>query len=103
MNYLTHIELKSVVEYMGDDNKDEADQISTPMTTNLLSLLYHAPRLSSFDFDPDPSKSGYYPSDIGNRELTDMFSKLPLETVSLTGLRLGDWASKDSLKTVWPN
>ncbi|KAG8699421.1 hypothetical protein FRC08_005319, partial [Ceratobasidium sp. 394] len=102
MKRLTHIELKSVVEYVEGENEDETDK-NILIITNLLSLLYHSPHLSSLDLDLDPTKSGYEPCDIGNQELMDMFSKLPLETVSLTGLHLGDWAKKDALKSVWPN
>ncbi|KAG8738010.1 hypothetical protein FRC10_007403 [Ceratobasidium sp. 414] len=77
MKHFTHIEVKSAVDYLEDENEDEVYHTNILAITNLLSLLYHSPYLSSFDFDLEPSKSGYQPCDIGNQKLMDMFSKLP--------------------------
>ncbi|KAG8698301.1 hypothetical protein FRC09_007303 [Ceratobasidium sp. 395] len=101
MRHLTHIELSFVYEYDPEDEELE-DKKSELMVNDLLLCLSNAPSLARLDFDLDPNKLDYEPLNIGSQRIMDMFSKLPLETVSLTGLHLGDWARKGNLAAVWP-
>ncbi|KAG8702613.1 hypothetical protein FRC09_004647 [Ceratobasidium sp. 395] len=102
MRHLTHILLSFVLEYDSEDEESE-DEESRSMVNNLLSCLSNAPSLACLDLDLDPNKSDYGPLNIGNEKTMNTFSRLPLETVSLTGLHLGDWADKGNLAAIWPN
>ncbi|CAE6361752.1 unnamed protein product [Rhizoctonia solani] len=97
MKRLTLLELITNPEYLDFDDSRE-DWI----TGTLLLLLANSPRLNALHVDLDPIRDLEEPYDIGHQDVMDTFSKLPLISLTLTGVHIGDWASTGSLKTVWP-
>ncbi|KEP52487.1 F-box protein [Rhizoctonia solani 123E] len=97
MKRLTLLELITNPEYLDfDDLRDEW------ITGTLLLLLSNSPRLTALHVDLDPVRENEETYDIGHQDVMDTFSKLPLISLTLTGVHIGDWASTGSLKTVWP-
>ncbi|CCO31521.1 hypothetical protein BN14_05566 [Rhizoctonia solani AG-1 IB] len=98
MKRLTLLELITNPEYLEFDESRE-DWINT----TLLLLLSNSPRLNALHVDLDPTRENDETYDIGHQDVMDTFSKLPLISLTLTGVHIGDWASTGSLKTVWPS
>ncbi|CAE6500077.1 unnamed protein product [Rhizoctonia solani] len=97
MKRLTLMELITNPDYLDFDELRE-DWI----TGTLLQLLSNAPRLNALHIDLDPLRELDEPYDIGHQDVMDTFSKLPLISLTLSGVHIGDWASTGSLKTIWP-
>ncbi|CAE6467033.1 unnamed protein product [Rhizoctonia solani] len=94
---LTLLELITNPEYLDfDESREEW------ITGTLLLLLANCPRLNTLHVDLDPLREIEEPYDIGHQDVMDTFSKLPLISLTLSGVHIGDWASTGSLKTVWP-
>ncbi|QRW10202.1 hypothetical protein RhiLY_09201 [Ceratobasidium sp. AG-Ba] len=100
MSGLNLLELKFRVGFLDNEDEEEREEW---IASELLSLLKLSPRLASLDLDLDPSRTNAQPYDIGHQDLMDIFSKLPLANVTMSGVHIGDWAYTGSLKTVWPN
>ncbi|KAH7325200.1 hypothetical protein B0J17DRAFT_682626 [Rhizoctonia solani] len=97
MKRLTLLELITNPEYLDfDESRDEW------ITGTLLLLLANSPRLNALHVDLDPLRDIDESYDIGHQDVMDTFSKLPLISLTLSGVHIGDWASTGSLKTVWP-
>ncbi|KDN33689.1 hypothetical protein RSAG8_13218, partial [Rhizoctonia solani AG-8 WAC10335] len=97
MKRLTLLELITNPEYLDFDDSRE-DWING----TLLLLLSNSPRLNALHVDLDPVRESEDLYDIGHQDVMDTFSRLPLISLTLTGVHIGDWASTGSLKTVWP-
>ncbi|KAG8687424.1 hypothetical protein FRC11_007257 [Ceratobasidium sp. 423] len=97
MKHLTLLELIINPDYLDFDELRE-DWI----TGTLLQLLSNSPRLNALHIDLDPLRELDEPYDIGHQDVMDTFSKLPLISLTLSGVHIGDWASTGSLKSVWP-
>ncbi|KAG9080192.1 hypothetical protein FS749_008090 [Ceratobasidium sp. UAMH 11750] len=93
--HLTHLEL-----LFPGDVLDEGEVILESTIPDLLSYLRDAPHLSSLDIDFNPTEDVY---NIGNQDLMDVFSTLPLKRLTLSGAHLGNWIYTGDLETVWPN
>ncbi|KAF8706804.1 hypothetical protein RHS03_04520, partial [Rhizoctonia solani] len=98
MKCLTLLELLTNPECLDPDESRE-DWINT----TLLLLLSNSPRLNTLHVDLDPTRENDEVYDIGHQDVMDTFSKLPLISLTLTGVHIGAWASTGSLKTVWPS
>ncbi|CAE7185602.1 unnamed protein product [Rhizoctonia solani] len=97
MKRLTLLELITNPEYLEfDDSREEW------ITGTLLLLLSNSPKLNALHVDLDPLRDIDDPYDIGHQDVMDTFSKLPLISLTLSGVHVGVWAETGSLKTVWP-
>ncbi|KAG9111574.1 hypothetical protein FRC07_008032, partial [Ceratobasidium sp. 392] len=100
MSHLTHVELEHRVDV---DDADEDDGQGAWIAFEILPLLKNSPLLRTFVLTVRSSKTRE-PYDIAYPELMETFSKLPLETISLTGVQLDDWGyDPKCLVTAWPN
>ncbi|KAB5589448.1 hypothetical protein CTheo_7102 [Ceratobasidium theobromae] len=98
MKHLTTLELILHPERL-DEDEDREEWI----TSSLLTLLSNCPNLNMFHLDLDPNLDLEDAYDIGDQDVMDTFSKLPLVSLTLSGVHISDWASTGSLRTVWPS
>ncbi|KAG9086342.1 hypothetical protein FS749_003699 [Ceratobasidium sp. UAMH 11750] len=98
MSRLTHLELECRLD---DPESDDEDDRGEWIVSNLLSRLENSPHLLSLSLDINYFNE---PHNIGCDDLMEIFSELPLEAISLTGVQVDDWAyNAEHLKTVWLN
>lgn len=98
MRQLVTLELK-----FHPDGIDEDEDRDEWLAQSLLTLLKHTPCLSFFHLELDINPALEEPYDIGDQDVMDTFSKLPLISLTLSGVHISDWARTGSLRTVWPN
>ncbi|KAG8738011.1 hypothetical protein FRC10_007404 [Ceratobasidium sp. 414] len=98
MSHLTHLELDYQLDEPGsDDEEDQGERIAL----DVLSRLEDSPRLRSLDLNVNFFGE---PHDIGRKDVMEIFSKLPLESITLGGMRVGYLTyNAEHLKTAWLN
>ncbi|KAG9118342.1 hypothetical protein FRC07_007199, partial [Ceratobasidium sp. 392] len=101
MNHLTHLNLKHILT---DNRRDDHGQIGEWIACDLLPWLKNSPYLQSLILKIDSFEGVEVPYDIGYDDLVETFSKLPLQSVTLAGVKLGELVyDLESLKNAFPH
>ncbi|KAG8696962.1 hypothetical protein FRC09_008170, partial [Ceratobasidium sp. 395] len=97
MSHLTHLNIEYILD--GNLNDDQGERI----VCDLLSRLKNSPRLQSLELHLTSSEARDKPYDIGYDDLVGIFSKLPLQAITLAGVQLGELVyDLDFLRRAWP-